>query len=139
MSPGTNGNLDPTKNDWAQHQSGQRTKAMGLMYEMTRDQAILDRMIHFCDGVLSTRNDVAPAPVGPHVVWTGRVDPVWPNSTVAPIGTGGEQGDPVGHLAYCARLILETPSILDTNVRIGDPKGYGATYRARATSGAGPA
>jgi hypothetical protein len=132
VNPGTNGNLAPTANDWAQHQSGQRTKAMGLMYEMTRDQAILDRMIHFCDAVLSTRNDKAASPVGQHVIWTGSVEPAWPNSTTAPIGTGGEQGDPVGHLGYCARLILETPSIWNTNVRIGDPKGYGATYLARA-------
>src|SRR4051812_24797378 len=52
VAPGTNGNLSP-QNDWVQHNSGQRTKAMGLMYEMTRDQDILDRMIVFCDAVLS--------------------------------------------------------------------------------------
>ena len=132
VEPNANGNLAPTPNDWAQHASGQRTKAMGLLYEMTRDQDILDRMIHFCDAVLSQRNDKAASPVGQYVIWTGEVDPVWPNSTTAPIGTGGEQGDPVGHLGYCARLILETPSILSTNVRIGDPKGYGSTYLARA-------
>ena len=55
VAPGTNGNLNP-QNDWVQHNSGQRTKAMGLMYEMTRDVAILDRMITFCDAVLSQRN-----------------------------------------------------------------------------------
>jgi len=132
VTPNPNGNLAPTKNDWAQHASGQRTKAMGLLYEMTRDQDILDRMIYFCDAVLSQRNDRAAAPVGQHVIWTGRIDPVWPNSTTAPIGTGGEQGDPLGHLGYCARLILETPAIWSANVRIGDPRGYGATYLARA-------
>jgi hypothetical protein len=131
VQPGTNGNLSPS-NDWVQHQSGQRTKAMGLMYEMTRDLDILDRMIHFCDAIPGMRNDVAPPPLGQHVIWTGRIDPVWHNSTVQPIGTGGEQGDPPGHLAYCARLILETPAIWDTPVRIGDAKGYGATYLARA-------
>jgi hypothetical protein len=131
VQPGTNGNLDP-QNDWVQHSSGQRTKAMGLMYEMTHDLDILDRMITYCDAVLSQRNDLAPAPVGQHVLWTGRIDPSWPNSAVEPIGTGGEQGDPVGHLAYCARLILETPAIWSLNVRVGDPRGYGATYLARA-------
>ncbi len=131
VAPGTNGNLNP-QNEWAQHNSGQRTKAMGLIYEMTHDLAILNRMIAFCDAVLSQRNDLAASPVGQYVVWTGRVDPVWPNSTASPIGTGGEQGDPVGHLGYCARLVLETPSIWNTNVGVGDPNGYGATYLARA-------
>jgi hypothetical protein len=63
-------------------------------------------MIRFCDAVLSERKDLAPSPIGQHKIWTGRVDPVWPNTLTAPIGTGGEQGDPVGHLASCAYLIL---------------------------------
>src|SRR5262249_4713369 len=119
-------------NDWAQHDSGQQTKAMGILYEISRDQAILDRMIVFCDAVLSERNDLAPAPVGQHVVWTGRIDPTGPNNADTPLGTAGEQGDPVGHLGNCARLILETPSIYATPVHGGDPKGFGATYVARA-------
>ena len=131
VQPGTGGNLSP-KNDWTQHQSSQRTRAMGLMYEMTRDLDILDRMIHFCDAIPGQRNDVAPPPLGQNVIWTGGIDPVWQNSNTAPIGTGGEQGDPPGHLANCARMILETPAIWDQAVRIGDPKGYGATYLARA-------
>jgi hypothetical protein len=131
LQPGSGGNLRP-KNDWAQHASGQRTKAMGLMYEMTHDQAILDRMIVFCDAILSERNDLAPAPVGQHTIWTGSIEPTWPNSAELPIGTGGEQGDAIGHLGYCARLILETPGIWNSDVRVGDAKGYGATYLERA-------
>ncbi|MDH6130385.1 hypothetical protein [Kitasatospora sp. GP82] len=106
---------------------------MGLVYGISHDRAILDRMIGFCDAVLSERNDLAPSPVGHHVLWTGGIDPAWPNDvTTQPVGTGGEQGDPVGHLGNCARLILQTPAIWHTPVTIGDPHGYGATYLDRA-------
>ncbi len=123
---------DNVGNDWAQHASGQQTKAMGIVYEISKDTAILDKMIGFCDAVLSQRNDLAAAPVGQHRLWTGGIDPAWPNTRTTPIGTGGEQGDPVGHLGYCARLVLETPAVWSRNVPFGDPKGYGATYLARA-------
>lgn len=119
-------------NNWAQGTSGENVKAMGLVYEITRNTAILDQMIRSCDAVLSERNDLAPAPTGQYVIWTGGIDPVWPNTTTTPIGTGGEQGDPVGHLGNCARLILETPSIWNINVTIGDPDNLGTTYIARA-------
>ena len=114
-------------NNWVQGTQGEEVKAMGMMYEVTQNTAILDQMIRFCDAVLSERNDLAAAPTGQWVIWTGGIDPVWPNSTTAPIGTGGEQGDPVGHLGNCARLILQTPSIWNNMVTIGDPDGYGTT------------
>ncbi|MFE2725616.1 hypothetical protein [Kitasatospora sp. NPDC059327] len=124
---------DNIRNQWAQGHSGEDTKAMGLVYEVSADRAILDRMIGFCDAVLSERNDLAERPVGQHVLWTGKVDPAWPNDvTTKPVGTGGEQGDPVGHLANCARLILRTPAIWQTPVATGDPHGYGTTYLDRA-------
>jgi hypothetical protein len=123
---------DNIGNNWAQGKSGEQTKAMGLVYLIGNEQATLDQMIRFCDSVLSQRNDLAPAPVGQHEIWTGRIDPVWPNSLSAPIATGGEQGDPVGHLASCAYLILKTTSLYNQKVTIGDPNGYGATYLARA-------
>lgn len=120
-------------NHWAQGRSGEQVKAMGLMYEITGDVAILDQMIRFCDALLSQRNDLASAPVGQYVIWTGRIDPVWPNDvTKNLIGTAGEQGDAVGHLGNCARLILITPSIWKRSVGIGDPYGYSETYLARA-------
>src|SRR5260370_28095215 len=85
-------------------------------------------MIKFCEAVLSERNDLATDPDGQPVIWTGRIDPVWPNNvTTTPIGTGGEPGDPVGHLGNCSRLILRTPSIWNTTFPIGDPHGYGPT------------
>src|SRR5215472_9615694 len=50
---------DNIGNQWAQGHSGEQTKAMGLVYEITSDTAILDQMIRFCDAVLSERNDLA--------------------------------------------------------------------------------
>jgi hypothetical protein len=123
---------DNIANNWAQHDSGEQTKAMGLMFEIAHEVGVLDRMLVFCDAVLSERNDLAPAPVGQHVLWTGRVDPAWPNNLATPITTAGEQGDPAGHLGHCARLVLETPALWSTPVPDGDPKGYGATYLDRA-------
>lgn len=120
-------------NNWAQGNAGEEVKAIGLVYEVGRDAGTLDQMIRFCDAVLSERNDLAPAPIGQYVIWTGDIAPVWPNEvTSLPINTGGEQGDPVGHLGNCARLILETPSLWATAVPIGDPYGYGKTYFQRA-------
>jgi hypothetical protein len=129
--------LQPAKdnigNNWAQGDSGEQTKAMGLIYLMANETATLDQMIRFCDAVLSERNDLAAAPVGQHKIWTGGIDPVWPNNiTASPIETGGEQGDPVGHLASCAYLILKSESIYGKTVSIGDPNGYGTTYLSRA-------
>ena len=120
-------------NNWAQGNSGEQTKAMGLVYLISSNQTTLDQMIRFCDAVLFERNDLAAAPTGQHKIWTGRVDPVWPNNiTATPIQTGGEQGDPVGHLSSCAYLILKTKSLYNEKVTIGDPHGYGATYLSRA-------
>jgi len=124
---------DNIGNAWAQGASGEQTKAMGLVYEISHDTVILDKMLTYCDAVLSERNDLAPKPVGQYVIWTGRIDPAWPNNVdIKPIGTGGEQGDPIGHLGHCARLVLQTPSIWNVNVPDGDPRHYGKTYLARA-------
>lgn len=124
---------DNIGNAWAQGASGEQTKAMGLVYEISHDTVILDKMLTFCDAVLSERNDLAPKPVGQYVIWTGRIDPAWPNNVdITPIGTGGEQGDPIGHLGHCARLVLQTPAVWNLNVPDGDPRHYGKTYLARA-------
>ncbi|KAI1099688.1 hypothetical protein F4804DRAFT_321218 [Jackrogersella minutella] len=129
LKPGTNNK----GNEWAQGHSGEQTKAMGLVYQIAGQQDTLDQMLRFCDAVLSERNDLAKAPVGQYKIWTGGIDPVWPNDvTKQPITTGGEQGDPVGHLASCSYLILKTNSLYNQKVTIGDPHNYGATYLERA-------
>lgn len=123
------------QNVWVFGSPGKSIEACGLMYDASHDVGILDRMIYYCDAALSQRNDLASAANGGQLVtWTGKIDPVWPSSEagVTPAGAGIEQGDVISHMAYCAQLILSTPSIWNTTVAIGDPKGYGTTYKARA-------
>ena len=122
-------------NIWVYGNSGKQAEACGLMYETTHDMGILDRMRYLCDAALSQRNDLEPASKGgQRKIWTGSIEPVWPSSSVdATVQEAGvEQGEILSHVVYCSLLILQNPSIWDTNVGIGDPNGYGATYKARA-------
>src|SRR3954463_14475930 len=51
---GSSGNtVVDVANEYAQGNSGENTKSLGLMYELTGDTRILDRMIYFCDTLLS--------------------------------------------------------------------------------------
>jgi hypothetical protein len=93
------------------------------MFDVTQDRALLDKLIIFCDRVVSIRNTN-------RVMWTGEIDPIWPNNTNNIWGC--EQGDVAGHLAYCAQLIARQPVLWNLPVSIGDTNGHGATYKARA-------
>jgi hypothetical protein len=122
-------------NIWVFGSSGKVLESCGLMYEASHDTAILDRMIYYCDAALAGRNDLATAANGgQQTTWTGNIDPVWPSSAagVTPAQAGVEQGDVLSHMAYCSMLILADPSLWNVTVPIGDPNGYGTTYRARA-------
>jgi hypothetical protein len=124
---------DNQNNHWSYGASGQAVRAIGMVYEINQDVRLLNQMIRFCDADLAVRNDLAPAPVGQHIIWTGRIDPVWPNNLKQePLTTGGEQGDPVGNLGYCASLILKTKTLWKKPVPDRDPHHYGDTYLARA-------
>jgi hypothetical protein len=125
---------DNQNNHWSYGPSGQAVKAIGMVYQIDHDVRLLNQMIRFCDADLSARNDLAAAPVGQRMTWTGRIDPVWPNNlqAKAPLSTGGEQGDVVGNLAYCANLILQTKPLWHQSVPDKDPHHYGITYLARA-------
>ncbi|KAG0046674.1 hypothetical protein BGZ83_008127 [Gryganskiella cystojenkinii] len=129
VAPSTS-TANETVSEWAQGLSGESTKAFGLVYEVSQDVDILNKMITFCDTVLSIRNDLSGKGCK---IWTDAVDPVWVNcSFTNPIHTGGEQGDPVGHLGNCARQILATKSIWTKTVPDQDPHDYGKTYLDRA-------
>ncbi|MDP4290586.1 MAG: T9SS type A sorting domain-containing protein [Bacteroidota bacterium] len=122
-----------TGNIWVYGNSGKAIEACGLMYETSHDIAILDRMIFYCDAALAGRNDLASAANGGQLLtWTNQIDPVWPSSTDYPAGAGVEQGEILSHMAFCSKLILQNPAIWNTPVGIGDPDGYGATYKERA-------
>jgi hypothetical protein len=132
-APATWATTGGMENEYAQGHSGENIKALGLMYELSRDTGILDRMIFFCDTLLSQRNDLLAAPQGQLVYNTGTIAPAWPSAlTTTPIYSTSASGDCAGHLAYCARLILQTPALANVTVPIGDSFGYGATYRQRA-------
>lgn len=125
-------NTTRLQTEYAQGKSGEAIKAMGLVYELSGDTQILDRMIYFCDVLLSQRNDLLAAPYGQRTVWTNTIAPVWPGNDTGIASADSANGDPVGHLAYCAKLILKTPSIWNASVAIGDTFGYGTTYKQRA-------
>lgn len=122
-------------NGWVFGNPGKQIEACGLMYEVSHDKEILDRMITLCDDALSGRDDILPTEKGGKLTcWTGKVEPVWPSSPAGklPAGAGVEQGATLGHMAYCAYLILQNPAIWNEKVSIGDPNNFGATYKERA-------
>jgi hypothetical protein len=120
-------------NAWSYGTSGQAVRALALIYQINPDPQFIDQMVRFCDDELAERNDLAPKPTGQHIIWTGRIDPVWATSlSKDPLSTGGEQGDMVGNLGNCAVTILHTRSLWNTAVEAGDPHHFGATYLDRA-------
>lgn len=111
--------------------SGMEAEALGLMYEITNMPALLNQMIAYSDDFLSLRNNTNNG----QIMWDGLRDPVWVTyaATNADAGyAGSENNDIVGHIAYCAQLILETPSLWNVTVPDGDPYGNGTTYYERA-------
>jgi hypothetical protein len=119
-------------NEYAQGHSGEAIKAMGLMYEITGNKNILDRMLHFVDILLPQRNDILIPPKGHRIAWTGTIAPIWPGNVENPASAGAEQGDSVGHLAYCARLILTKKDLWNMTVDDGDRFHHRSTYLERA-------
>ena len=91
---------------------------------------LLNLGVKWNDAWLSHRND---QPLGEHrVMWTGKVEPVWPPDAPPSQYAGCEVGDTVGHLAYTALNIVSTPSIWNETVPDGDPHHFGVSYLERA-------
>jgi len=110
---------------------GTEVEGMRRMYEATGNMNILNRLIFVCDIELVNRND---QPQGDNrVMWDGTVAPGWPEgpTNTTPACTTGQIN---GNIAYCALLILETPSIWNLTIPDGNPYGYGVTYKQRATN-----
>lgn len=111
--------------------AGMEAEALGLMYEVTDDPALLNQMIVFADQFLALRNNTNTGTI----MWDGNRDPVWLTkpSTNSQAGYAGcENNDIVGHIAFCAKLILESPWLWNATVPDGDPHTNGATYFQRA-------
>ncbi|HXF10084.1 MAG TPA: RICIN domain-containing protein, partial [Desulfuromonadaceae bacterium] len=129
LNPGANN----YGNNYADHTDGVRAEGIGRMYEATDNVTILNHLIRYCEQFMSHRND---QPWGEHrTMWDGTVAAVWPpeaSTDPNPGYAGSESCQVGGHVAYCAWLILSTPSIWNNTVPDGNPHSYGATYKARA-------
>jgi autotransporter-associated beta strand protein len=125
-------------NEWADGTGGREMEAMGDMYEVSSNITLLNLMISWADDCVSQRNDLMATNLGGHrIMWTGLVDEVWcPNEpSSADAGYAGcENEDTEGHLAFCAKLILQNPVLWNVTVPDGNPYGYGTTYLQRATN-----
>ncbi len=128
-------------NDWADGTGGRDLEAMGEMYEVSSNVTILNVMVSWSDYCTSQRNDLmSAANGGQRVMWTGLIDKVWcPNwptdmTDNQYLYCGCETEDVIGHLAFCAKLILQNQALWNVTVPDGNPFGYGATYYQRATN-----
>ena len=122
---------DNNHNHWVYGSGGKNIEALGMIYEISGDRDILDQMIRFADAALASRND----PANGRMIWTGKRELCWPNAATNSATakySGSENGDVIGHIAYCAELILKTPAIWTNKVAISDPNNFGATYKERA-------
>lgn len=123
------------RNIWVYGNPGKLVEACGMMYEVTGDREILDRMLFYCDAALAGRNDLADAEHGgQRLIWGRQVEPVWgaPGVNGKPAGAGVAEGSILAHILYSAKLILANPAIWNKTVGSGNPHGFGATYKERA-------
>jgi hypothetical protein len=124
----------------ADFEGGQTLEAMNRMIEMTGTMpsfapehlGLLNLAMRWNDAWLSHRNDL-PAGEG-RVMWTGKVEPVWPPEPAPSTYAGCEVGETVGLLAYTALNIVSSPSLSAQSIPDGDPEGYGTTYGERAAT-----
>jgi hypothetical protein len=122
---------DNNHNHWVYGNGGKNIEALGLVYEISRDREVLNQMIRFADAALAARNN----PTNGRMIWTGKRELAWPNKPAdSPdaASASSESGDVIGHIGYCAKLILQTPALWPDKVAIGDTNGFGANYHERA-------
>lgn len=113
--------------------AGADIDAMCMVYTITKDVRLLAPMIKGADSILLGRND-QPNGDG-RELFTGNVEKAWPNKALGEPDekyAGSENGLVLGHVAYVAECILNTPSIWEQEVPDSDPNGYGKTYLERA-------
>jgi hypothetical protein len=123
-------------NAWGDGAGGRGLEALGLMFEVSGDRAILNQMIQWTDFCVSQRNDSLPAAKGgQRTLWTGRVEKVWcPESPTSERATyaGCETEDVIAHIGYCALEILKNRTLWNVTVPDRNLQGYGVTYLDRA-------
>lgn len=121
-------------NAWCDGPGGTDLEAMSMMYEATGDTGILTNLVAWVDECVSQRNDLmSSANGGRRVGWDGVIDKTWIGQDLSQTPMSGcEGGDTAAHIAYCAKLILQHPSVWNLTVPDGNPNGYGVTYLDRA-------
>lgn len=113
-------------------------EGLAWMYKTTGDKDILDIFIKHCDYMLFCRNDQEGGEK--RTLWTGRIEKCWPNKANTEAEglvkySASENGDILGHIYFCAYLILLSPDLLDQPAPASDKQDYidfGTTYRDRA-------
>lgn len=113
-------------------------EGIAWMYKTTGDKDILDIFIKHCDYMLFCRNDQEGGEK--RTLWTGRIEKCWPNKDASETEalvkySASENGDILGHIYFCAYLILLSPDLLDQPAPVSDKQDYidfGTTYRDRA-------
>ncbi len=120
-------------NTWVFRTLGKSMGACTRLFEITYDLTFLNRVIEYADAALYTRNG-QPGGDFRIVGWTGEPNDVWPSTGADEEKIDGavEQGAVLARIAYCARLILQTPSIWNQRVAANDRYYYGTTYKKRA-------
>ena len=128
-------NLQPENinNDYVYGNTGSNTEAIGIAYQINNDIELLNVMIKFADHMLQARNN----PTTGRILWTGNRELCWPNKnpaalTADSVYSGTENGDVIAHIAFCAKLIIETKNCWNKKVPGGDPYQFGSTYMERA-------
>ena len=130
-----------THNQLADGKGGMTLEGINYLIVLTADipslsdehTQLINLAIAWTDAWLIHRNDL---PLGEQrVMWTGNIEPVWPPNCPtcsSSIYYESEVGDTIGHMAFTAHNILNTPCIWNDIVPDGDPNNFGATYFARA-------
>ena len=81
-------------NDYVYGGIGSAIEALGMMYEISNDIKYLNEMIFMTENILLARKPI-------FVPWANQTYNVWGAPDVST-----EQGDIIGHICYCAKLIL---------------------------------
>jgi len=99
-------NFTPGRNSYVYGTLGNAFEALLRLYEVTRDQEILDILVNWTDHIIHSRNDM---PGGEQrVIWNDTIAPVWPNEADIYKVPDSEQGEIIGKLYQVALFIYQS-------------------------------
>jgi hypothetical protein len=125
-------NVGNRHNNYVYGLTADAVEGLLAMYEVTRDQELMEQLVWFADQMLLHRNDRFRK----WTIFTGKAEVCWPNcaedTPACQWYCGTEVGDVVGHIAAVARLILKNRSLWAKPVPGKDPLALGGTFLERA-------